>query len=150
MMRPLHEATCPTVYGVYERATATSFERDHETEQGLRNYIRGCQKLDEGIRLKLKTAVSTGERLIVWGVGAHTLRLLATGGLDPRHIELFVDSNPKYQKQHLRGIPVVSPQEVRARTEPILISSRGFQKEIQYQIRHGLGMQNPLILLYEG
>ena len=86
--------------------------------------------------------------MIVWGVGAHTLRLLATGGLDPEKIALFTDSNPKYQQRKLSGIPVVSLEELRNRPEPILISTRSFQWEIQNQIRHGLGLSNPVILLY--
>ena len=86
--------------------------------------------------------------MIVWGVGAHTLRLLATGGLDPVKIALFADSNPKYQQRKLSGIPVVSPEELRNHPEPILVSSRSFQGEIQNQIRHSLGLPNPVILLY--
>ena len=86
--------------------------------------------------------------MIVWGVGTHTLRLLANGGLDPSKIAVFVDSSPKYQNQELRGIPVVSPEQLTNRREPVLISSRGFQNEIQHQIQSGLGLTNPLILLY--
>jgi hypothetical protein len=87
--------------------------------------------------------------MIVWGVGTHTLRLLATGGLDPRTIKAFVDSNTKYQKQELRGLPVISPDELGAHPEPILISSRGFQNQIHEQIRDRLGLTNPVILLYD-
>ena len=85
-----------------------------------------------------------------WGVGAHTLRLLATGGLEIEWVEAFVDSNRKYQQRNLRGAPVISPEQLRSRTEPILISSRGFQTEIHHQIRDHLGLTNPVILLYDG
>ena len=101
------------------------------------------------IRGIIDKAVPPGQRMIVWGVGAHTLRLLANGGLDPARIAIFVDSNRKYQQRELRGIPVVSPDAVTSRNEPILISSRGFQFEIVNQIRYGMGLANPLILLYE-
>jgi len=86
--------------------------------------------------------------MIVWGVGTHTLRLLATGGLDIQRVALFVDSNPKYQQQELQGVPVVAPGELRERTEPILISSRSSQHAIEDQIRNSLGLKNRLILLY--
>ena len=88
--------------------------------------------------------------MIVWGVGTHTLRLLATRGLDPSKVALFVDSSAKYQGQELRGVPVVSPDVLTQRQEPILISSRGFQSEIHHQIRHTLQLPNPIILLYDG
>ncbi len=67
--------------------------------------------------------------MIVWGVGTHTLRLLATGGLDPSKIVEFVDSNPKYQSRDLRGIPVISPAELKDQQSPILISSQRLSKK---------------------
>lgn len=147
--RAQNETVCLSAYGVYEKSAAPApIEPDTETEAGLRAYIQGCQTEDAHIRSKIDKAVFPGERMIVWGVGTHTLRLLATGGLDPNKIAVFVDSNRKYQRQELRGIAVVSPDEVRNRTEPILISSRGFQGEILGQIRESLQLRNKVILLY--
>ena len=148
--RAQNEAVCLTTYGVYEKcARSVPAERDTETGEGLRAYVQGCQAEDARIRSKIDQAIGPGERMIVWGVGAHTLRLLATGGLDPRRIAVFVDSNRNYQQQRLREIPVISPHELGSRNEPILVSSRGFQREIADQIRHDLGLGNKLILLYE-
>jgi hypothetical protein len=148
--RAQNETVCRSAYGVYERAeSAGPTERDTETETGLRTYIQGCGSEDAQIRGKIDRAVAQGEQMIVWGVGAHTLRLLATGGLDTGKVAVFVDSNANYQRQELRGIPVISPEEVRLRSEPILISSRGFQNEIHHQIRHAMGLSNRVILLYE-
>ncbi len=148
-VRPQHEVTCPCTYGVFERsADPTRIEKDTETEAGLRSYIEGCRVEDGRIRARIRQALAPGERMIVWGVGTHTLRLLATGGLNPEQVSLFVDSNPNCQRQQLRGVPVVSPAELRSR-DPILISSRGFQREIQKQIQHQMGLENRLILLYE-
>jgi hypothetical protein len=150
-LRPLHEINWRTAYGVYQKSQALQrMERDTETEAGLRVYIEGCQAEDKVVRVKIDQALEPGERMIVWGVGAHTLRLLATGGLDAGKIALFVDSNPAYQGNQLRGIPVVSPQELNDSSVPILISSRGFQQEILRQIREGLGLSNRVIQLYEG
>jgi SAM-dependent methyltransferase len=150
VVRPQNEITCPAVYGIYERSSEPlSTERDNDTEAGLRAYIEGCRAEDVRIRLRIEQALSPGERMIVWGVGTHTLRLLATGGLDLSKIAFFVDSNPKYQNQDLHGLRVIAPLELKGRQEPILISSRGFQREIQNQIREELGLTNPLILLYE-
>src|SRR5205085_10183453 len=115
---------------------------------GLTAYIEGCRASDAEVRATIQRALPPGGRMIVWGVGTHTLRLLAAGGLDPRTIKVFVDSNAKYQNRELRGLPVISPEELRSHTEPILISSRGFQNQIHEQIRNRLGLRNPVILLY--
>ena len=149
VVRPQHEITCPCVYGVFELSDQKiPLERDTETEAGLTAYIAGCAAEDTRIRAVIGQALRPGERMIVWGTGAHTLRLLATGGLDPAAISVFVDSNPKYQHRTLNGIPVVGPGDLKTRTEPILISSCGFQNEIRNQVQQGLGLKNPLILLY--
>ena len=148
-IRPQYEVCCPAAYGIYEKSPQrTPWQRDLDTEIGLQAYIRDCAASDQHLRSEIDRATSRGGKIIVWGVGAHTLRLLATGGLDPGRIALFVDSSPHYQNQELRGIPVVSPEEMRQRPEPILISSRGFQQEIRYQIQHEMRLPNPLILLY--
>jgi SAM-dependent methyltransferase len=149
VMRKQHEITCPCVYGVFEPSDRkAALERDTETEPGLAAYIEGCAREDARIRAVIGQALNPGEQMIVWGTGAHTLRLLATGGLDPATISVFVDSNPKYQRRTLNGIPVVSPAELKTRTEPILISSCDFQNEIRHQAQQRLGLTNPLILLY--
>jgi hypothetical protein len=43
---------------------------------------------------------------------------------------------------------VIGPAELKTMTEPILISSCDFQNEIRRQAQQGLGLTNPLILLY--
>jgi len=148
-VRPLHEVTCPCTYGVFEnRMEPRAVEFDTETEPGLQAYIEGCRGEDARIRTAIQQSLLPGERMIVWGVGTHTLRLLATGGFDLARIALFVDSNPKYQRQSLRGVAIVAPEELKARPETILISSRSSQQAIHNQIRTTLGLKNRLILLY--
>jgi FlaA1/EpsC-like NDP-sugar epimerase len=102
--------------------------------------------MDEVLRLKIHQAIDSSG-VIVWGVGTHTQRLLATGALNPASIVAFVDSNPKYQNRRLQGIPVVRPEAVKNCPEPILISSYAFQREIEEQIR-SMKLPNRLILLY--
>lgn len=139
----------PAVHAVFEKAPAASgFERDLVGEAKLVEYIRQSEALDRGLRSALARSVSGGQRIIVWGVGTLTQRLLATGGLDAANISAFVDSNPKYQGQQLQGVPILAPEALRPRSEPILICSRVFQLEIERQIREQLGLSNELLLLY--
>lgn len=147
-VRPQHEVTCPCTYGVFQ-FTGESYPliRDTETEAGLRSYIDGCQREDARIRERILAESKKVGKIIVWGVGAHTLRLLANGGLKAEDVRMFVDSNAKFQNQQLCGVAVLSPDEIRGKSEPILISSRSVQKEIASRVRE-LGFKNDLILLY--
>ncbi len=141
---------CPVACGVYQRTenAVRRLVRDKETERGLARYIRESQSVDSRIRKIIKRAASERE-IMVWGTGTHTQRLIATGAFHDVRISAFVDSNPKYQGQRLHGLPVLSPFDLRDRKAPILISSRGFQREIRDQIRGQLQLDNDLILLYD-
>ena len=140
----------PSVQATFEDSPAAprGWTRDKETEVRLLEYIRQSQTVDTRVRQIIDRA-AIGKPIIVWGVGTHTQRLLADGGLDKADICLFVDSNPKYHGQKLRGISIVPPGSLKQRTEPILISSRVFQREIQGQIRDQLRLKNELLLLYD-
>lgn len=115
----------------------------------LLKYIRQSETVDTRLRQIIEQTAAIGKPIIVWGVGTHTQRLLADGGLSKADICLFVDSNPKYHGHELQGIPIVSPESLRQRNEPILICSRVFQREIQGQIRDQLSLNNELLLLYD-
>ncbi|MFB3915165.1 MAG: methyltransferase domain-containing protein [Terriglobales bacterium] len=140
--------SCPVVYGLFEKAEPRAeFVFDDDTARGLLEYIRNCEQRDEQLRQKIAPALA-GERVLVWGVGTHTRRLLANGVLKIEKIDAFVDSNPKYQGQSLRGRPVIAPEMVKNYPAPILISSYAFQREIARQVREDLKLANRLILLY--
>jgi hypothetical protein len=85
----------------------------------------------------------------VWGVGSHTTRLMATSRLGQANIAAFIESNARYHGKTLGGRPILAPEALRERPEPVLVSSRVFQREIAEQIRDDLGCSNPLILLYD-
>lgn len=149
-VRQQHDnTTYPAAFGVFARAeSAGAIARDEVTELGLRRYIEESSGVEERTRLAIER-VSRGQPLLVWGTGTHTQRLLAIGAFRKVPIAAFVDSNPKYHGRELHGIPVISPSSLPGRKEPILISTRGFQSEIQDQIRHQLKLDNEIILLYQ-
>ena len=60
----------------------------------------------------------------------------------------FIESNSRYHGKTLHGRPILAPEALKSHPEPVLISSRVFQKEITDQIRTGLGCPNELIVLY--
>ena len=136
----------PSVHAVFEKCESThQIHHDTISEPSLREYIRRSEALDREMRQSIGRGVN-GEPIIVWGVGTTTQRLLATGGLDGVNISAFVDSNPKYQGQTLHGAPILSPDSLTLRTEPILICSEVFRLEIEKQIRE-LGLRNQVLTL---
>ena len=149
-VRQQHDNTkYPAAFGVFARAEAVgALVRDELTEPGLRRYIEESAGVEARTRRAIEK-VSRGRPLLVWGTGTHTQRLLAIGAFKNVPIAAFIDSNPKYQGRTLDGIPVVGPASLSGRKEPILISTRGFQSEIQDQIRRQLRLDNEIILLYE-
>ena len=140
----------PAVYGVFEPSThfRREFRFDSTSREGLIRYINECKAMDTQLTKRIREAVD-GRKIVVWGVGTHTRRLLANDTLRPGDISAFVDANPKYQGQQLFGIPVLSPNALVDHRQPILISSYAFQKEISDEIRGRLRLSNELILLYD-
>ncbi len=149
-IRQQHDnTTYPAAFGMFRKTgTPSPIVRDEITEPGLRRYIDESAGVEARVRDVL-AQVPREQPLVVWGTGTHTQRLLAIGAFDEVKISAFVDSNPKYHGRSLHGIPVISPSALRGREEPILISTRGFQSEIQDQIRQQLKLENRILLLYE-
>jgi 2-polyprenyl-3-methyl-5-hydroxy-6-metoxy-1,4-benzoquinol methylase len=148
-IRQQHDNTMyPAAWGVFTKSeSASAIARDTITEPGLRRYIEESSAVEDRTRLAIADAARR-QPLLVWGTGTHTQRLLAIGAFKDVKIAAFIDSNPKYHGRELHGIPVVSPSSLAGRPEPILISTRGFQSEIQDQIRRQLKLDNEIILLY--
>jgi len=154
-VRQQHDnTTYPAAFGVFQKTdavpsdAAAALARDEITEPGLRRYIAESAAIEDRTRREI-TRQAAGRPLLVWGTGTHTQRLLAIGAFDSVRIAAFVDSNPKYHGRELHGAPVIAPASLAGRREPILISTRGFQSEIQDQIRRQLKLENEIILLYQ-
>jgi SAM-dependent methyltransferase len=121
---------------------------DEVTRPALVRYIASCRQIERDILAAIMSVVESGTEIIVWGVGTHTQRLLAETPLGRARIVAFVDSNPRYRGKTLNGLPVLAPTGLRGREEPILVSSRSYQREIERQVRTDLRLPNELILLY--
>ncbi len=140
----------PVLYAAFELdATTRKPHMDEETALGMAEYIRQSAEQDRRIQDMIENVVREGRPILVWGTGAHTLRLLATSRLGEAKILAFIDANPKYQGQSLRSAPIISPAEVHRYAASILISSRVYQEEIAAKIRDELKLANPVLTLYE-
>ena len=123
-------------------------ELDRDTAAGLERYLAQCGADDRRLRDAIDRIVAAGRPILVWGVGTHTTRLMATSRLAEANIAAFIESNARYHGKMLHGHPILPPSALRDRAEPVLVSSRVFQREIADQIRNDLGCGNELILLY--
>jgi SAM-dependent methyltransferase len=136
------------VYRVTNESSQGRMQFDSDTARGLERYISSCAEADERLRTAINAVVDSRRRILVWGVGTHTSRLMATSRLAEADIVAFIESNSRYHGKTLRGRPILAPAALKGHHEPVLISSRVFQKEITDQIRDDLGCPNELILLY--
>ena len=112
----------------------------------IRNYITKCLKVEEKVKKIIREKLAHKDKIIVWGVGTHTLRLLGLG-LESAGILYFVDSNIRYVGKKLNGIEIKSPGDIESDT-PILISTYSYQEEIIRQIRAELKLNNEIITIY--
>jgi SAM-dependent methyltransferase len=121
---------------------------DPDTSRGLERYLARSAADDERLRAAIDVVVDGRRRILVWGVGTHTSRLMATSRLAEADIVAFIESNSRYHGKTLHGRPILAPEALKDHHEPVLISSRVFEQEIAEQIRQDLGCSNELILLY--
>ncbi|MEH2414965.1 class I SAM-dependent methyltransferase [Nostoc sp.] len=140
-----------SVMGIYkkiENLAPIYIVRDQVTQVDLTTYIKQSQKIEECIHQIINDVVDQGSPIFVWGTGTHTLRLMETSRLSQAKISAFIDSNHHYQGKKIFDIPIIAPDNIKNKDEPILISSRLFQESIKIQIRDILKIENNLILLY--
>ena len=121
---------------------------DKVSGPALREYVARSEEADAALLGRIAEIAAGGRPIVVWGAGAHTLRLLKISDLPRAKVVAYVDSNPHYQGQVLCGAPVAPPEWLRGREEPVLVSSWVYQDEIAHTIREDLGYANELILLY--
>ncbi len=148
-----YKTITPVILSIYKKDvgadSAAGFEIDAETADDLSTYVDMCLKKEKVLDSKISDMTKTGEPVIIWGTGAQTMMLLASGRLSGLKIEAFVDSNPKFHGKKLQGIEIVPPANLKGRAGTILISTRAFQNEIEIQIRDELNLANRVVKLFE-
>lgn len=150
-MTETDNAVLPMLQLMFEKAGdagGPGFVRDVSVRSSIEAYVSASSMRENRVNGILSGLAATGEPIVVWGVGTHTLRLLQTGPLSACAIVGFIDSNPHYTGGSFHGVPVSSPKELRRYPQRILISSKVYQDEIASHIKDVLGAPNELILLY--
>lgn len=151
-IRQLEEIQDPALSTLYRRveqvSTSGVFKADLLSKSALLEYLDYSYQADTKVLEIIDEIVSSGRTIVVWGVGTHTQRLLATSRLKNANIKAFIDSNPNYHGKKLNEVPIYSPEILAGMMEPILVSSRLYQDEIATGIRLALKLSNEIILLY--
>jgi SAM-dependent methyltransferase len=147
-----HRTVTPAFNALFEkRQVVDKVEPDLVTPRELAAYVEQCSLSHESICVTIDRLVLSDRPFVVWGTGAHTLRLLAVSRLSAGKIVAFVDSNPRYQGKRLHDAPIIAPSDLAALPAeyPILISSRVYQREIGRAIRESLHLPNEIVTLYD-
>jgi len=103
-------------------------------DPGIKSILKYIDISKTNLNILKKKIDSLPEKVIVWGAGALSQRLLSTTKIKDK-ILFFVDSNPKLQGTYLEDIPIYSPNIMINYHESILISSYNYSKEIKNIIK---------------
>jgi hypothetical protein len=137
----------PAIY-VFGRWSDTPgpIEKDEALEVSLNRYISGGRQLMESMDSKIQACLRDDHRLIVWGVGQLTMKLLVESALAEANITAFIDGNPANRGKMINGVRVLAPADLRDHNTPILIASTINQAAIEQTIR-SMNLPNKLVTL---
>ncbi|HEU4721326.1 MAG TPA: hypothetical protein VFS59_08185, partial [Gemmatimonadaceae bacterium] len=127
-------------------ATTATIPYDHGLRADIDAYIRASLRQVEAIDHHLRRELADADRIVIWGAGQTTLKLLGVTMLRHRDIAAFVDTNPVLHGKRLRGAPIVGPDSLGDYPEPILVGSLISREPIARRIRE-LGLPNRVIFL---
>lgn len=142
------------VYGGYalnslwkKSGQKNSFIFDKAGKRNVISYIKKSSRKLILINNKIKKLVKSKEKIIIWGVGSLTSRLLATTDLKKTNIEFFVDSNVNQQGKIVNNLQVKSPEVLKKQKTTVLVSTYIFRKEIKKILLSKYNFKGKIILL---
>ena len=130
-------------------------EKDTIREHFFANYdrepvINSYEKPSEiGEQILSKIDALMDEQCLVWGTSAFTRGLLANTRLKELNIKCFVDRNPELQKLTLIGKHIISPEEVGAYSDCIIVIPGKTSKESIIRDIQKMGYNNRIVCLSE-
>jgi SAM-dependent methyltransferase len=151
LMRTAEDTLYPATFGLFRDHAATDqrpFVCDQELPSRIAAYIQHSAEQMQSIDHHLAGALADKQRVILWGAGQLTMKLLALPALSRIQVQAIVDSNPTLRGKTLRGAPVIGPQEISgtAESSAIVIATLLHAGEIMAQIRD-MGLRNPVLPL---
>jgi len=118
---------------------------DTSLEESISSYVASHLPTIQKINRILK---ELPDRIIVYGAGSHTVRLLGQSDLRFKKIEMIVDKNPNLIGKKIGHVLIRDMNQLRSDPDsPVLISSFHYQDEIKMQLIES-GLKNNLISIY--
>ncbi len=139
----------PAVYLVFEKNVTTGISApkfDKRPVVSIRNYIKVSRDYLAELESVIEDVLSRHPEVIVWGAGQLFYKLFREPGLSSARVAAIIDSNPINQGKVLKGIGVVSPEEAKKYTCPIIITTTLHDKAIRRDIEN-LRLENEVIRL---
>lgn len=122
--------------------------RDDWIATAMKTYLEGSKDKLAEVNKVIEKVVKNKSKIYIWGAGGHTQKMLSLTNLMKAKIEAFIDSDPSYNGGRLINLPIISPDDLKDREKyPILISSKGYQKQIADEIKKRK-LSNKVIKLY--
>jgi SAM-dependent methyltransferase len=152
VMQTAEDTLYPTAFGLFRDQNAKSEARpvvcDQELPAAIALYIQQSAGQMQRIDHHLARALTDTKRVILWGAGQLTMKLLGLPSLAQVKVEAIVDSNPTLRNKTLRGAPIVGPKEISTKGEssPVIIGTLLHAEEIMAQISE-LGYRNRVLSL---
>ena len=140
----------PAVYGFWKQTGANdgAVISDKGLRKSIEKYIEQSIKMLNEIEVRLQKILEHSPKIIVWGTGQLTLKLLIETSLAQADILAFVDNNPINQGKVLRGIPIIAPDQFDDLNAPIVVATLLHHRAIAKQIRQ-MRLTNEIIFLAE-
>ncbi len=142
-----HQISYPAIFGFYRAGQgAAESEKDEELATKVRAYVEKSHQMLDSMSRRIEAAMAGNRRILVWGTGQLTSKLLAKTRLAEADIVSFIDGNPIHHGEMWMGRPVVSPDSAIDADASILIATTIHQDDIVARIKK-MGLKNSLILL---
>jgi SAM-dependent methyltransferase len=136
----------PALY-VFSQKVSQPIESCQQNEyKHLLEYISKSEEAIECLERKILSKIGD-RKIIVWGAGQFTMRLLGETSLGRMNICAFVDNNSVYHGRKIMQRPIVAPRDLSLYADsgvPIIIGSLVNMESIENTIRM-LGFANPII-----
>lgn len=111
------------------------------------SYVKKSSKKLVSINNKIKKLVKSKQKIVIWGVGSLTSRLLATTDLKKTNIQFFVDSNSSLQGKTINNLSVKPPNILKNKKITIFVSTYIYGNEIKKTLLDKYNFKGKIILL---
>ena len=140
----------PALFAFYKSQVGSQrdeFVSDREIEASIRSYIEKSQRVIDNINAFLKKNFTAEEKVMLWGTGQLTMKLLAQSDLRYLNIQNFVDSNPILKNKSINRISIIHPSELKGLNAgtKILVTSTIHEMEIRKDITEKYHLPNPVV-----